>query len=221
MSVYYISKCPDFLEHHGIKGQKWGERNYQYKDGSLTPAGRKRYLKGTTLKEKIADAKSKFEAAKKKRAEEREAKILEKEKKLKEKEEIRARKEENLRMEAELRSEKNLAKFQKKQIKHQKRVDRGKKLLTAALIAGGIIAIKNLSNNNDDAPSTAKNAAEDVKEFVEGEFIGKKDTVKDAWYSVKNKRTIYADFRDVSDVSNRVTKVLSGSTGIIPIKDIL
>lgn len=219
MSVYYISKCPDYLEHHGIKGQKWGERNYQYKDGSLTPAGRKRYLKGTTLKEKIADTKSKFEAAKKKRAEEREAKLLEKEKKLQEKEEIRARKEENLRMEAELRSEKNLAKFQKKQVKHQKRVDRGKKLLTAALIAGGIIAIKNLSNNNDDeVPSTAKKAAENVAEFVEGEWVGKKDTVKDAWYSVKNVRTYNVDFTDVSD---RVTKALSGSTGLIPIKDIM
>ena len=30
------------LEHHGIKGQKWGVRRYQNKDGSLTPAGKER-----------------------------------------------------------------------------------------------------------------------------------------------------------------------------------
>lgn len=28
--------------HHGIKGQKWGIRRFQNKDGSLTPEGRKR-----------------------------------------------------------------------------------------------------------------------------------------------------------------------------------
>lgn len=32
----------DKLQHHGIKGQKWGIRRFQNKDGSLTPAGRKR-----------------------------------------------------------------------------------------------------------------------------------------------------------------------------------
>ena len=31
------------LQHHGIKGQKWGRRRYQNKDGTLTPAGKKRY----------------------------------------------------------------------------------------------------------------------------------------------------------------------------------
>lgn len=29
--------------HFGIKGMKWGQRRYQNKDGSLTPAGKKRY----------------------------------------------------------------------------------------------------------------------------------------------------------------------------------
>jgi hypothetical protein len=35
------------IRHHGIKGQKWGVRRFQNKDGSLTPAGKKRYDTGT------------------------------------------------------------------------------------------------------------------------------------------------------------------------------
>ena len=33
------------LQHHGIKGQKWGVRRFQNEDGSLTPAGEKNQQK--------------------------------------------------------------------------------------------------------------------------------------------------------------------------------
>lgn len=52
-SEYYEMILDEFLEskglahsalsHHGIKGQKYGVRRFQYEDGSLTPAGLRRY----------------------------------------------------------------------------------------------------------------------------------------------------------------------------------
>ena len=43
MKTMFIPRS-DYLEHHGILGQKWGVRRYQNKDGSLTAAGKKRAL---------------------------------------------------------------------------------------------------------------------------------------------------------------------------------
>ena len=40
----------NYLEHHGVKGQKWGVRRYQNKDGSLTKEGRKRELFRSRIK---------------------------------------------------------------------------------------------------------------------------------------------------------------------------
>ena len=40
------------LQHHGIKGQKWGVRRYQNEDGSLTKAGMARYKDEVNSKER-------------------------------------------------------------------------------------------------------------------------------------------------------------------------
>lgn len=43
MDSNYILTPDGELYHYGVKNMKWGIRRYQNKDGSLTPAGKKRY----------------------------------------------------------------------------------------------------------------------------------------------------------------------------------
>ena len=51
MTTWTCSRTNE-LKHHGIKGQKWGVRRFQNKDGSLTLLGKKRYRDDDIIIEK-------------------------------------------------------------------------------------------------------------------------------------------------------------------------
>ena len=55
MWEYKYPITSDELYHHGTKNMKWGQRLYQYKDGSLTPLGKLRYGKKDISKKSSND----------------------------------------------------------------------------------------------------------------------------------------------------------------------
>ena len=95
---YFVLPTQEELElaHHGILGQRWGIRRYQNADGSLTPAGLKRYGSKENLKA-IQKARAESKAyqirnkAKLKAAKE-EAKVAAKIKKQQDKEDLKVAK---------------------------------------------------------------------------------------------------------------------------------
>ena len=64
MAEYYGIHYDSVIEHHGIKGQKWGVRRYQNPDGTLTPLGRKKLgrleRKVTNLGDTVKQSRSRY-----------------------------------------------------------------------------------------------------------------------------------------------------------------
>lgn len=60
--VKHPSYLKNELNHSGIKGMHWGERLYQYEDGSLTPLGRIRYGVGQARVKRAEQAAAKAKA---------------------------------------------------------------------------------------------------------------------------------------------------------------
>ena len=131
----------EFLEHHGILGQKWGIRRYQNEDGSLTEAGKRRYSREVAKEQRVARSIEKSE----RRMRIKEAKAAAKASEMESKARI---------LEAKARSKKADAKdasdkantdskdiLQKTKLTDEERRERNRKIGMALGIVGGVAAI--------------------------------------------------------------------------------
>ena len=69
MAEYYGIHYDSVIEHHGIKGQKWGVRRYQNPDGTLTERGKKKKLRTQHKRLASKDAKAQKASMKANKAE--------------------------------------------------------------------------------------------------------------------------------------------------------
>lgn len=61
----------NYIQHHGVKGQRWGVRRYQNKDGSLTAAGKKKRSTSEIVKDArkyVKDKRAKIKEENERRA---------------------------------------------------------------------------------------------------------------------------------------------------------
>lgn len=171
----------DELRHWGVKGMKWGVRRYQNKDGSLTPAGQKRYNQEME------------------RVEKQKAKLAEKEKIQRNKHETQAKID-------KLNAEKNALKARKKSLKDgpQETDEEKRERLLKSTDAKEIYENKHLLTYNELMERVNRL---DVEARIKGKIVSEKaktgmDFIDDAANNINKVTNLY---KKVDDAYKTVT----------------
>lgn len=198
---YYMYRDPDSeLVHWGVRGMKWGVRRYQNKDGSLTPAGKKRVAaEKNELKERERSIKNREKV----RAER--AKLDSKKAELDARErDLNGVKKRNASSDTPQRT-KSISEMTNKELQEyttrmqlEKNYYDAQKQLAAAMPPKQVSAGQKFANKmiNEVIMPAATNAGKQYLEKMIKEKVGIKDDVKINWDDMIKKQTYEKNERD-------------------------
>lgn len=197
------------IYHHGVKGQRWGVRRFQNKDGSLTPLGEKRAAKlnSRKLAEDLKDRRQKRKLEAQKTKQDMKEESLDRE---------AARKNDSKKAAAEAKATISKAKNiqdddlydlpAETEADRTKRAEQGKKLLVGAISVVGVVAasvaISRFIKNKQDADN-AKKAAEDALKAADAADKAKK-ALADAKADRKKVKATSKKFKAVAKYKKRL-----------------
>ena len=188
----------DILQHHGIKGQRWGVRRYQNYDGSLTAAGRRRI--GQNYKEQLA-VKKRIDKINKKRDSNRKAiKLIIENKKLKD-----LKEEEDLLLNKKIWDIQRYAPIAKKSALSKVSGWLLKEVVAPPIKAGGQKIIgKAISPIVDKLTGGSKSVNKEIKNDIKNDIKKAADKAKKTVNNMKDKNINDLDFDKSFDEINDI-----------------